>query len=314
MLGQNVCARALGNLSLGFVEIEKRGSPTVMRTTLPHLDHRGRFSDLHTFDLPVGADGSVSKTITVRLADCDGERNSANLLINRKYSGRGYGAGHQVPTSSNCVTFTASSKNSTIGTLSLTVDSPDGLACDRTFKRELDAFRAVPGAKLCELTKFAFDTSKPSLHLLASLFHIIFIYGTHHYNCTDLFIEVNPRHRRFYEAMLGFRSVGAPMTNEAVGAPSHLMRLRVSEIRQQIDRQTLDGSFSPHSLYAFFFSEKEEIGIYNRLVSQVAEPVPIAAGQRLARASDGSPRVNRAHLEVSPMSPRRSRERQPAVA
>lgn len=314
MLGQ-VSAPGIGKLGSSGIRIVKRGSPKIMSTTLPYLDHRDRVADLHTFELPYGADSCGGKTITVRLADCEGERSTANMLIERKYSGRGYGGDYKVPTSSNCVTFTASSKDSTIGTLSLTVDSPDGLACDRTFKEELDQFRALPGSKLCELTKFAFDTSKPSLHLLGSLFHIIFIYGTHHFNCTDLFIEVNPRHRRFYEAMLGFRSVGTPKTNEIVGAPSHLMRLKVSEIRQQLNKHAREGSSSAHSLYAFFFSEKEELGIYNRLISKAVEPAPFNIDNCLVEAEDAPSRINGRHFDLAPpQAARRPRARQHAVA
>jgi hypothetical protein len=293
-----------------------RGSQTVMGATLLHLDNRRRgvaHDGLHTFELPKIADGSIEKTITVRLADCDGERNSANMLINRKYSSRGYGANHKVPNAPNCVTFTALSRNSVVGTLSLTVDTEDGLACDKTFKEELDRFRAVPGVRLCELTRFAFDTSKPSLHLLASLFHIIFIYGTHHFDCTDLLIEVNPRHRRFYQAMLGFRLVGQPKTNEAVGAPSYLMSLKVSEIRRMIDDAVDNGSASPHSLYPYFFSKKEEIGIYNRLASTVAEPAPLNAESQFREACDARARFNRAaQRRVASRKP--TRERQPAFA
>jgi hypothetical protein len=287
-----------------------------MGNGVPHVARRQGAVEpigLYTFDLPHNADASVEKSITVRLADCDGERSTANMLINRKYSGRGYGAGHKVPTAANCVTFTASSGASLIGTLSLTVDSPDGLACDKTFKDELDAFRAVPGARLCELTKFAFDTSKPSLHLLASLFHIIFIYGTHHYDCTDLFIEVNPRHRRFYQAMLGFRAVGAPKINEAVGAPSYLMALKVSEIRRLIDVHTRDRSSATHSLYAFFFSRKEELGIYNRLANPHAEPLPLAPVTRVA-ASAGKVRKLDGAPERRRVAAARTRALEPALA
>lgn len=239
-------------------------------------------SDLHTFDLPRREEASLEKSITVRLADSNGARNTANMLINRKYSARGYGSDHKVSAGSTAVTFTASSGASLIGTLSLTVDSPEGLACDKTFKDELDRFRAQPGTRLCELTKFAFDTSSPSLDLLASLFHIIFIYGTHHYDCTDLFIEVNPRHRRFYQAMLGFEAVGPMKINGAVGAPSHLMWLKVSDIRRHIDKHAGRGAAAgSHSLYRFFFSRKEEIGIYNRLASESSEPLPVTGGALL---------------------------------
>jgi hypothetical protein len=299
-----------------------RGSQTVMGATLLHLDNRRRGIEpdgLHTFQLPKNVDGSIEKTITVRLADCDGERNTANMLINRKYSRRGYGANHKVSTAPNCVTFTASSRNSVVGTLSLTVDTEDGLACDKTFKEELDAFRAVPGVRLCELTRFAFDTSKPSLHLLASLFHIIFIYGTHHFDCTDLLIEVNPRHRRFYQAMLGFRTVGEPKTNEAVGAPSYLMVLKVSEIRRMIDDAANNGTASPHSLYPYFFSKKEEIGIYNRLASAAAEPAPLNADKRFVEPRKEPSRFNRmaqgaAAAAQRVASSKSRRERQPAFA
>jgi hypothetical protein len=294
-----------------------------MGATLLHLDNRRRGSEndgLHTFQLPNSADTSFDKTITVRLVGCDGERNTANMLINRKYSRRGYGMDHEVPRAPNCVTFTASSRNALVGTLSLTVDSADGLAGDKTFKDELDKFRAVPGAKLCELTRFAFDTSKPSLHLLASLFHIIFIYGTHHFDCTDLFIEVNPRHRRFYQAMLGFRMVGMPKTNETVGAPSYLMSLKVSEIRRLIDDAANNRIASPHSLYPYFFSKKEEIGIYNRLAGTKAEPAPLTSGERFREAVEALPRFNRAltQREPSQREPARKagrfQQRRPAFA
>src|SRR6185369_3087088 len=96
--------------------------------TLPRFDHGRRaseFGGLHTVSLPSRITESGEKEITIRLADRDGERNSANMLINRKFSVRGYGDNHEVPTVGNCVTFTASSKAALIGTLSLTVDSAD---------------------------------------------------------------------------------------------------------------------------------------------------------------------------------------------
>lgn len=288
------------------------------RGTMPHLERfqsASGFGGLHTFQLPDSVDQSSDRSITLRLADCDGERNNASMLVNRKYSRRGYGRNHQIPATPSCVTFMAATGASVIGTLSLTVDSSDGLASDKTFKDELDQFRAVKGAKLCELTKFAFDTSRPSLHLLASLFHIIFIYGTHRYNCTDLFIEVNPRHRRFYEAMLGFKPIGPMKTNGAVGAPSHLMWLKVSEIRRLIDEHAGDRGTASHSLYPYFFSKQEEIGIYNRLIG---EPL---SDRRVPAARNRSPdkvrhvgRTNRNLLAPLPSNDSSTRELEAALA
>jgi hypothetical protein len=219
---------------------------------------------LHTIMLP-DQSGDRRESMTVRLADTDGQRSKANMLLSRMYSWRGYGSSHEVPTAPNCVTFTATAEEEVIGTLTLTVDSAAALAADRTFADVLDKFRNAPGAKLCELTRLAFDTSSPARPRLAALFHIIFIYGSMHYNCTDLFIEVNPRHSRFYERMLGFIRVGQPRTNESVNAPSQLMWLNVGQIRRYIDESSSSAAEHGRLLYSYFFSPREEHGIYARL-------------------------------------------------
>jgi hypothetical protein len=227
-------------------------------------------SSLHTFALPTQP-GEENASMTIRLADCDGHRNRANMLLSRMYSWRGYGDAIRLPSDPNCITFTATNHDEVIGTLTLGIDSPAGLAIDRTFKDEVDRFRRAPGAKLCELTKFAFDTSSPARPRLAALFHLIFIYGSMHYGCTDLLIEINPRHRRFYEVMLGFRRVGEVRTNAAVDAPSQLMWINVADIRRYIDKHTAEGVTDGRSLYPHFFSEREEQGIYNRLAGLAEE-------------------------------------------
>ena len=244
-------------------------------------DSRGTNAQLHTILLPSAAAGEYDTSMTVRLADCEGQRNRANMLLNRMYSWRGYGDGHALPSAPNCVSFTASSQDEVVGTLTLTVDSSAGLAADRTFADVIAEYRKQPGTRLCELTRFAFDTSAPARPRLGALFHIVFIYGSMHYRCTDLFIEVNPRHRRFYEAMLGFTCVGAPRTNESVNAPAQLMWLNVGAIRGLIDKHAGDARSSGRSLYAHFFSQKEEVGIYGRLAGsmQATGEAPAVYGQ-----------------------------------
>jgi hypothetical protein len=231
-------------------------------------------AQLHTIQLPSRC-SEEAESMTIRLADCDGQRNRANMLLNRMYSWRGYGSDHELPVAPNSVTFTAMSGEDMIGTLTLNVDSSARLTADKTFASEIEQFRRAPGAKLCELTKFAFDTSSPARPRLGALFHIIFIYGSMHYDCTDLFIEVNPRHARFYQAMLGFNRVGTTRTNAAVNAPSQLMWLNVGDIRRQIDKHA--GKNASRSLYAHFFSAKEEAGIYGRLagLTDGTPPMPL---------------------------------------
>lgn len=216
-------------------------------------------------------DPVIDQSVTVRLADDYCDRYDANLLLNRMYSWRGYGSHHEIAESPSHTTFTASSNERLLGTITLAVDSANGLAADELFKDAIDEFRAYPGAKVCELTKFAFETTKPSKPMLASLFHLIFIYGQHAYGCTDVFIEVNPRHVRFYEHMLGFKRIGDLKDNTSVAAPAQLMWLSVAHIRSQIDEHAGQGVDAlTRSLYAYFFSPREEEGLYTRMVTAPA--------------------------------------------
>jgi hypothetical protein len=107
-----------------------------------------------------------------------------------------------------------------------------------------------------------------------------------HYDCTDLFIEVNPRHVRFYEIMLGFSRVGPARNNDKVNAPAQLMWLNVGDIRRLIDKHA--GTGSGRSLYAHFFSAKEEAGIYGRLAGLGDEAPAVPLGR--SRAGQMPPR------------------------
>jgi len=208
---------------------------------------------------------------SIRLAYDDHDRTSASEIINRMYGKRGYGSAHQVLARSECLTFTACCGEEMIGTLTLRVDSPARLCADETFPGEMAALRTSSRASLCELTKFAFDPSPDSRPLLAKLFHVIFIYGTQRFACSDLVIEVNPRHVMFYEAMLGFARVGALRTNELVHAPSQLMHLTVSQIGKNIMRYAGGGPCAGRSLYPYFFGEFEERDLRQRISVSAAE-------------------------------------------
>ncbi|MBU3076414.1 GNAT family N-acetyltransferase [Sphingomonas quercus] len=213
------------------------------------------------------------KEIAIRLVESTEKIQAACDLINDRYAWRGYGSSHHIPEDANHMTFTAEVEEEVVGTITLAVDSAQGLAADRAFKDELDAFRDLPGVKLCELTKFAFDPAVQSRELMAALFHIVFVYGHRTHGCTDLLIEVNPRHVRFYEAMLGFQRLGAVRTNEGVDAPAQLMWLKVAAIREQINcHAATQDRPSSRSLYPFFFSPAEENGIYQRLTRAIPQP------------------------------------------
>lgn len=221
-------------------------------------------------------DGATS-LLEVRLAGSGLDKDLAQGLINRMYGWRGYGESHVIPQSEGHSTFLASLDGELVGTITLAVDMGGGLAADAIFRDELNTFRRVPGASLCELTKFAFDAEMPSRKLLASLFHIVFIYGMRRHRCSHLFIEVNPRHRRFYEAMLGFQPIGPLKTNESVHAPSQLMWLEVANIAAHIREQAGRDSANSRSLYPLFLTGGDELDVHSRLSRAVGrQPSPVS--------------------------------------
>lgn len=207
------------------------------------------------------------KSFRIRLADRDECRNSATMLINRMYSWRGYTTSYQTPSSSNLITLIATENHSAIGTISISFDSPLGILADETYEDEINIFRHR-GNRICEFTKLAFDPSVRSKQVLASVFHVAFLYAWNIRHCTDLFIEVNPRHRRFYERMLGFKQHGKIKNNPRVNAPAVLLWLDLGYAENQIQKFGGSNSHpgSEKSLYPYFFSHREEEGIAHRLL------------------------------------------------
>lgn len=205
----------------------------------------------------------------IRLTDTAAGRSSASLLINKMYAWRGYPGTHQLTDDPNRITLTATDKGEVVGTLTIGIDSKIGLMADQIFKEELDVHRRR-GARLCEFTKFAFDPSVRSKNALANLFHLAVIYARNIYDCTDIVIEVNPRHRRFYERMLGFEQEGELKINPRVDAPAYLLRVNFEYVTRQIEKYggTFDaeGGITERSFYPYFFSPREEYGIINRLL------------------------------------------------
>lgn len=207
-----------------------------------------------------------NKSFGLRMMDTQDGRNAASLLINKMYAWRGYTGNHQLAEDPNRITLAAHDKQGqTVGTLTLGIDTPDGIMADQIFKDQIDAYRAR-GAKVCEITKLAFDPNVQSKETMASLFHLSVMYGRDIHHCTDLFIEVNPRHRRFYQHMLGFKQEGQPQINPRVNAPAYLLHVGFDYVTEQI--KTLGGKgavANERSFYPMFFSEREEHGILQRL-------------------------------------------------
>jgi len=203
----------------------------------------------------------------VRLADNEGRRNTASMLVKKMYAWRGYKLAWHAKQQPNKITLVASHGASPMATISVGFDSENGLVVDALYKEEIDILRAR-GARVCEFTKLAVDGAIRSKRVLATLFHIAYIYSHKMNGFTDLFIEVNPRHVRFYEQMLGFKAFGPERMNPRVHAPAVLLRLEFAHLAEQLMRfgGKPDLARTEKSLYPYGFSKAEEDGVLSRLV------------------------------------------------
>ena len=203
-----------------------------------------------------------------RIAQSHYHHNSANQLINRMYSWRGYETGTPLAPDPDRTTVIAYSNENAIGTLSIASDSSMGLLADQLYHEELNRLRNE-GCSLCEFRGLAVDAGIKSKRLLASLFHIGFLYPYRISSHTDGVTEVNPRHAGFYEKRLGFTRIGSERICPRVNAPAVLLRTNFSYMAEQARRfgGMMEKAAGEKSLYPYFFSNAEEAEMLSRLIS-----------------------------------------------
>ena len=209
----------------------------------------------------------AGRLFKIRAARTPGQRRSASTLINLRYAWRGY-ATKPLPQESapDRITLVAAEEDETIGTMTVGFDGPDGLLVEELFPGEVHSLRAA-GHRVCEFTKLAVDGASQSRRVLATLFHVAYIYAYRVMGFDCLLVEVNPRHVNYYSRILGFTTVAESRMNMRVNAPAVLMRLDFAHTEEQIAR--FGGkpqlSSTERSLYPYSFSVEEEAGIVGRI-------------------------------------------------
>ena len=121
--------------------------------------------------------------------------------------------------------------------------------------------------KLCEFTKLAVDPTTATKRVLAALFHVAYIVAHRVRGFDQLVIEVNPRHQRYYERMLGMTQLGPERMNRAVNAPAILLTTPFDHIREQIAIYggQPERTSEVRTLYPFAFSADQEADVVRRL-------------------------------------------------
>lgn len=210
--------------------------------------------------------------LKIRVADSEGHRSSAHILVSRMYQARGYTVTPLPDTpTANRITLIATDHDVTIGTITVGFDGPDGLLVEELFQDEVEQLRSE-GAVLCEFIKLAIDGVVRSKKVLASLMHAAFICAREIEGCNRVVIEVNPRHVHFYQAMLGFSVLVSERHNRRVNAPAVLMTLDLGFADQEIDSFHGGGSLrrgAERSLYRHSFSRQETAAVVDRMRRRV---------------------------------------------
>lgn len=148
-------------------------------------------------------------------------------LVGRMYASRGLKidmhATHRAPPPHE-LTLAACRGDTVFGTLTVRIDRGSGLLADELYRDEIDLVRA-DGRTVCEVGRLAMDHAHTTPDALRRLFQLAFRVAHNGHGYTDSFIEVHPRHARFYAGKLGYRLAGKPATCPRVNAPAVLMHL-----------------------------------------------------------------------------------------
>jgi hypothetical protein len=211
----------------------------------------------------------------IQSADSFVVRQSANQLLEDRYGWRGYRA-VTLPANQTAdrTTLTAMEAGEAIGTITVGLDGAAGMNCEKVFPEEVAALRAQYG-RICEFTKLAVDPQAGTNRVLAGLFHVAYIVAHRLRGFKAVVIEVNPRHVRFYERMLGGRVFGAERLNPLVDAPAVLLVIDFAYVAAQIALRAGRHMPNDRSLYSLAFTAQEEQGILGRLMAVQTPASPV---------------------------------------
>ncbi|EHR71950.1 hypothetical protein BurJ1DRAFT_3135 [Burkholderiales bacterium JOSHI_001] len=264
-------------------------------------------------------------SFSIHTAQSLDDRMAAHGLVEAMYAQRGYNVPPLAPKqAANERTLIAWQDGQAIGTLTVALSAKgQSLKVDECFS-EANSGGNSEGAR-CEFTRLAMGRTTFSTLLLASMFHVAHIYAHLCAGVRQLYIEVNPRHVRYYRAMLGFQKVVEnERRNDRVGAPAVLMSLDLSVAQQEIDVQRVpsDLSTSRRSTYPHAFDVPDVDSIIRNLraegrshvvdVNGVVEPI-IAPMTLVSAASNGKAQSDGLGSRLAGLA-NRARRSEPSIA
>ena len=167
-------------------------------------------------------------------------RDAAERLVRKRYESRGYrfyseAMDFDTPMANDqrVVTLLAEDGGKALGTVTIRVDSTQGLLAQQSYGSEIEGMRNQ-GHTIGEVVKLAVEEGADWKSVLNALLQSAYLVAHRFLALTDLFIEVNPRHVRFYQRVFGFVVASAESVCDRVGAPSVLLRLELDEFSRKL--------------------------------------------------------------------------------
>lgn len=165
------------------------------------------------------------------LATLPGQFHQVDQLVQSRYAWRGYNLSmDSVPCRE--ITLVTQKQSAVVGTLSMHFEDDAPLQADSAFSAEIDATRRN-GGRACEVTRLATAEQPDSRMALGLLFRLAYLSARALRDMTHMFIEVNPRHTRFYELM-SFDVASGVRFCERVCAPAVLLCLDFGALEEKM--------------------------------------------------------------------------------
>ncbi|MDD2741812.1 MAG: hypothetical protein PHV02_06040 [Rhodocyclaceae bacterium] len=172
------------------------------------------------------------------------EAHACHELVRRMYAWRGYLTEPASPhLSHDRLTLAAWRDGELAATLTLSRDSGSNLLAEALYPAEIADLRSK-GRAICEYSHLAIDPVTSSTQLMEHFFRTAYDLAKSHFFAKEAIVEINPRHRRFYEREIGFTQLGPLRVCPRVDAPAlllhrdmeqpHKARLRVARGHLQL--------------------------------------------------------------------------------
>lgn len=182
--------------------------------------------------------------IAIHVAASPAQVQCANDLVFRSYVELGYWRDDKLELERNRYfnlptrhVVVASQGASVIGTVSIIVDSRDGLPADR-FQPEIMRTLREQDQAIAEVSSFAMSKDQPHQSNLLHFLMAFILQYSFHYLGVDQFVAVcTPRHARFYELIYGFRKIQTTSFYDYVRVEAQMLRLNLIESYETFRRR-----------------------------------------------------------------------------